>query len=298
MLRRAGLESGRPHRRTRHQTRHQIVSTGRGVPEEKAAYPLPPGMLGGLRQVLRAAVRGVYSPADSGFPEPGTDERQVRLLQAEARPHRFRSQRRDHRFRRVARARQGEQVEQSAGGARIRGPHPGHVEGDAAGRSEHRLEGGAVASEVRREHEHVGRLQVRTGVEESEEAVVQHLRLAKRGVADVDLDGVVRARRFSRPFPEILFHRLPREPQVQDVPLHRGELRRFLRGYEVFVGFRSGALRVDERIDHVASRPAPGREELVARAEVMFGGIDPRGPQPALAFRVDVAPVLRHGLRM
>ena len=36
------------------------------------------------------------------------------------------------------------------------------------------------------------------GVEQAEEPIVQHLRLANGGVADVDLDGVVRTGSFSR----------------------------------------------------------------------------------------------------
>ena len=87
-------------------------------------------------------------------------------------------------------------------------------------------------------------------------------------------------------------HRLSRRTQLENVPLQRGEPRRPPRRDEVVAGLRAGVLRVDERVRHVAARPAPGREKLVADVEVAFGGIDVRGAQPALARRVDVAPVL------
>ena len=287
VLRGAGVESGRSRRRAGHQARHQVVAGRRGVPEEEAPHPLAPGVLSGLRQVHCAAVRGVHSPADSGFPEPGADDRQIRLRQVESHPDRLRPERREHRFRRVARAHEGEQVEQGAGCARIRCPHPGDVKGDPAGRSEHRRDGGAVTGEIRGEHQHVGRLEIRMRVEEAEEPVVQRLRFADRGVADVDLDRVVRFA--SRGLP---LHRLSRRAQLEDVPLQRGEPRRPPWRDEVVAGLRAGVLRIDERVRHVATRPAPGCEKLVADVEVAFGGIDVRGSQPTLARRVDVAPVL------
>ena len=57
-------------------------------------------------------------------------------------------------------------------------------------RREDRLDGRPVDLEVRGQDEHVGRRQVPVGIEEGEQPVVQDLRLAHRGVADVDPERV------------------------------------------------------------------------------------------------------------
>ena len=243
---------------------------------------------------------------------------------------------------------QGQQIEERAQGSRLGHAGPGNVARDAPRRREDRLDGRPVDFQVRSQHEDIGGLQVRMGVEDGEQAIVHDLRLAHRGVADVDLEGIVRGShwRIQRPhrrsrhrndtggragnrgaravhirdrwallwrgshLPDgaggrtgnrgvrawcIPDHgispcRFLRETEIEDVPLHRGKPAGSGRLLEVLLPFGVGDL--DQGIEAVASRPPPGREQLVALGEVAGVGVGAFGPMADLAARMDVAPVL------
>ena len=87
--------------------------------------------------------------------------------------------------------------------------------------------------------------------------------------------------------------RLAREPEIEDVPLHRGEPAGAVRRYEVLLPLH--ALALDEGVERIAPRPSPGREQLVALGEVARDGAGVPGPAVDLAPRTDVAPVLPAG---
>ena len=76
-------------------------------------------------------------------------------------------------------------------GARLPSPCAHDVAGNASRRSEDRLDGGSVDREVRGQHEDVGRLEVRVGIEDGEQPVVQDLGLAQGRMANVDLERIV-----------------------------------------------------------------------------------------------------------
>ena len=215
---------------------------------------------------------------------------------------------REDRLRAVPRSRQAQEVEECPHRAGPRRPHPGDVARNASRRGEHRLDGGPANVEARGEHQDVGRLQVPMLVEEREQAVVQDLGLAHRGVTDVDLKRIVRRRRifavpriFNRPGPRRIFaergdrwpFRLGRptsEAQFEDVALHRGEPVGTCGRHEVLLPLRVREL--DEGVEHVASRPSPRGEQLVAFGQVARIRIGAVGAVVDLAPRVDVAPVL------
>ena len=185
----SGAESVRPGR-TGHEPFDEGVRVRHRVPEQEAAQPLPPRMAGRFRQPLRPPVGLIRAPADSGFPDQSAQGGKVAFADPEPGPDRRRVERREDRFRPQARARQIEQVEERAQGARLPSPC-GDVAGDASRRAEHRLDGGSVDREVRGQHEDIGRLEVRVGVEEGEKLVVQDLGFAQGRVADVDPERIV-----------------------------------------------------------------------------------------------------------
>ena len=316
---------------TGYEPRDRLGGIRHRVAEQEASQAVPPGVIGGLRQVFLAPVRRVHAPADAGFAHPFTDRGDLGATDPEPRSDCRRRKRPEHRLRAVARCREGQEIEECAQRARLRRPRAGDVARDAPRGGEDGLDGGPVGFQVRRQHENVGGLEVRMGIEDGEQAVVQHLRLPHRRVADVDLERIVRPgcpglRRPGlsirprdgagrRPDPwsrlrqraggspdirigcaervhrcRIVPRRFLREPEVEDVALHRGETAGARGLHEAFLPLR--ARHLDQGVDHVASRPAPGREQLVALGEVAGIGVRAFGPAVDLASRVDVAPVL------
>ena len=144
------------------------------------------------RQSLVFAVVPINAPADACFVDPLAQRRELPFGDPELLAYRLRFQRRHHGFRAVARIRQRQEIQERLHGAGRRRAGAGDVERDDIGGREHGFDGRRVVDDVRREHQHVRRLDVRVGIEQAKQPVVQHLRLAHRRVADVDLDGVVR----------------------------------------------------------------------------------------------------------
>ena len=125
-------------------------------------------------------------------------------------------------------------------------------------------------------------------VEQPEQTVVQHLGLAHRRMADVDLDGIVGRSLSVSKGRRVGFRAFARQTQVENVALDRGQPMGALRRLEVFLPVRD----VDEGVERVAAGLPPRREQLVAFREIPFLRVGAHGPAVDLVPRRDVAPVL------
>ena len=277
-----------------HEPRDRLGGIGHRVTQQKPAQALPPGVIGGLGQVFLAPVRLVHPPADAGFPHPVPDRGDVRAADPEPDPDRRRRERCQHRLRPVPRRRQRQEVEKCVQRARLRRPRPDDIARDPPRRREDGLDDWSVGLQVRRQHQGVGRFEIRMRVEDGEQAVVQHLRLAYRGVADVNLNRIVPRRSPRRDRSAdgrfVVPGGLAREPEIEDVAVDRGQGAGARGLFEALLPIRIRHLH--QGVDHVATRPPPRREELVALREVAGAGVLAFGPVVDLAPRMDVAPVL------
>ena len=283
---RAGVQPPTPNGRGRDPGEESVGPLHR-VAEQQAPEAEPPTMSLRGRQVLVAPVRGVHAPADARGPNPVADIGEPLLRDAETRTHGGALQGSQHGLRAVAGARQREQVEQRAQPAGLAGRKTRHVERYPPGRREHRLDGRSVFGEARRHHQDVRGLDVVVLVEQGQQAVVQHLGLAHRGVADMNLQGRVGALR-RRP-PRRSFRS---RAQVEDIPLHLAEDGAFPGRVVQLVRRAKRELALGEQRLHVPGGLAQRRKDLVAFGAVVVRGVEGFRPPPDDPFRRDVAPVL------
>ena len=141
-------------------------------------------------------MRGVDAPADVIARDPEADRLQLALADLEALAHRAALQQLQHFARGEAASVQIQQPQEGARDAALRAHAAirdgvGDARRLALRRAEDGLDVGRVRLHARHGHEHVLRREAGERVEELEELIVQHLHLAHRPVAAVDLDGAV-----------------------------------------------------------------------------------------------------------
>ena len=233
-----------------------------GIAEQQPTKALAPSVAGGRGHAERGQMLGVDAPGYARALQAAAQRGQVRLVDAEAHLHRPGAQRRQHRAAAVARPGQGENVQERFDGRVVAPPATADIDRNHVRRGEHRLDGRRVVLQGRREDQHIGRLDVRVRIEDREQAVVQHLRFAHRRVADVDLQRVVVlgnvVGRMGVPV-----GRFVRAAQFEDVLLHHAKPRRDI-GIPVDLDGVSNTELVRQQRLHVARRPPPEREQLVA----------------------------------
>ena len=254
---RADVEAGAC-QRTGDDALHRRRVVADGIAEQQPANALAPGVAGGGGHAEGGQMRGVDAPANAGALQAAAQRVQALLVDAEAQLHRPRPQRRQHGAAAVARTGQGENVQKGLHGSVVAPPATADVDGNRVGGGKHGFDCRRVVLQCRRENQHVRRLDVWVRVENGEQAVVQHFRLAHRGVADVDLQRVV-----------VLGDVVPargvfRAAQFEDVLLHCAEPRRRI-GIAVDFERVANAEFVRQQRLHVARRAAPEREQLVAQ---------------------------------
>ena len=295
---RADIESGAA-QRTGDDALHRRRVVADGIAEQQPANALAPGVAGGVGHAEGGQMRGVDAPANAGALQSGAQRVQALLVNAEAQLHRPRPQRRQHGAAAVARTRQGENVQEGLHGSVVAPPATADVDGNRVGGGEHGLDCRRVVLQGRRENQHVRRLDVWVRIEDGEQAVVQHLRLAHRRVADVDLQRVVVLGDVA-PARRVLC-----AAQFEDVLLHRAEPRGRI-GIAVDFERVANAEFVRQQRLHVARRAAPEREQFVAerrrgeavawgcfrRAGIVASCAACRGPLPC---RARVCPELAAG---
>ena len=99
-------------------------------------------------------------------------------------------------------------------------------------------------------------------VEKAQQAIMQHFDLARRGVTDVDLDGVVRATWLYARGVRRFFVRLDCRPPRKDVSLHCPEA--CLGGIAIGFAARHCRKLFREKPLHVARQTAPGGDQFVS----------------------------------
>ena len=275
-------------RRTGHQPVDDRIRVRHGITEQEAAYPLPPRVVGRGRQSFRLPLGFVRTPPDAGVAHPGAQSGEVGFVQPEPGADRGRVERGEDGFGAEPRIRQIEQVEKGAQTARAGRPRTRAAERHAVRGAEDRVDGRAVHLRVWREHQDVRGLQVGMGVEQPEQTVVQHLGLAHRRMADVDLDGIVGRVLSVSKGRRVGFRAFARQTEVENVALDRGQPMGALGRLEMLLRIRD----VDEGVERVAAGLSPRREQLVPLREISFLRVGARGPAVDLVPRKDVAPVL------
>ena len=258
-----------------------------GIAEQQPAQAVVPVVVGRGGHVQFRTVRGVEAPADARPPHGIADAFQVMFADAEAGAYRGRAQRRQHRVGRIARAGQFQQVEERGQRGTFVEPPAADLEADPARGAEHRRNDRRIGVEVRRQHQHVRGLDVGILVEHAEQPVVEHLDFASRGVADVDLNGVVRGEgcrwcrwcRWCRGAKDLCLHGA--EAGVAGwLVVRRGLVR------------QNGCLLTVQQCLHVACRPAPSLQQLVLLGVVAAGfarrDVGPEIPARAEQEQVDV----------
>ncbi len=174
----------------------EAVTRRQGEPQKEPAQPEGPGV-GVLARQLQVRTHGrVQAPAHAGFGDPGVDALQGIGIDTEAPGDGRDLQPGQHLRRPQARVRQPEQLGNRAQDRLLRRQTPvGDRPGDALLRrcgTEHRVDVGGIAVDVRSHADDLPGLESRQGRKEPQQPVVQDLDLAVAPVTRLDLDGVVR----------------------------------------------------------------------------------------------------------
>jgi hypothetical protein len=176
---------------------------GQSPAEQQPLQPEAPGVLlvGGER-VRVGAVGAVEPPAHRALAHPAAQHVLRARVETEARGDRRQRDQVQHRHRVDTRGREVEHAQRDVGGgvAATRRPvdHAQRERRRAAGGRERRLDERRGPGDVGREDEDVARPQRRVGIEQGEQLVAQHLRLAHGAVAGVQAPAGLVARQLDR----------------------------------------------------------------------------------------------------
>ena len=244
------------------QRRHafDVAFVGAGVAEQQSIDGPLPGVGVFIRRAAGHAVRGVAAPACAGLGQRFAQAVDQRGREAQPLRHRRRRQQRQPLGQREARARQAQHAQEPVGQRLPRQRAAvGHGVGQRARRVHRRAEHGVhqrrVGVHVGREHGDVARLQLRVGVQQRAQLVVQHLHFAQRRVAGVQLQAAVgrveRAHRRGR-----------RRAARQQVAL-QGLQQSVLVGFGIGGEFAAGLHHVagEQQVDEIAAGGTVGHQQ-------------------------------------
>ncbi len=262
----------------------RVVVAAPRVAEEQPIEAEAPRVLGRGGQLERRARGGVHAPADPRGAHPLAGDREVGLREAEAAADGVHVEEREQPTRLVAAPGQREEIEERAHHRAVGAERPvGHGERNGAlarRRPEDGVDRGRVRLDVGRHHHHVGGAERRIGVEERQQLIVQHLDLAERAVAGVELDRAVLGRRGRR-------RCVPAERQhVALQPLENGRRRR---SHERLVDLEADPLA--HQVDELAPLLPERREQRMPDLQVRVARRRGRAARQ-LRLGHDVAPVL------
>ena len=181
------------------------------VTQDEPAESVTPAVMRGRGRPEVRLVLVIPGPADAGVGDRAVDRLQVGFGDLEAGADRGRLERCEDGAGRIAGTGEFQQVEKGGDCGAFGEALPTDAVVDLARGAEDRLDQRCVGVEVGSQQEDVGGLDVGVGVEDAEQAIVQDLDFAGRGVADVNLERVVVGR--GNGFPAV----------TENVALHRVE---------------------------------------------------------------------------
>ena len=270
-----------------------FVARTHEMAEQQPVQAEPPAMRAGGGHTQFAAVVRVQPPADAGSAHPLVQPGQHRRVQVEAGEQGVVLAQGEHLGPGAAAGEQGEQVEAAADqrlplARALVGERPGNALVGCGG-AEHAGDGPGVQADVGRGHEDVSRGEPGQGLEQVEQPVVEHLHLAQRRAAGVQLHGAI-----VRPQDEPLLAGPGAVVEVEDVVLQGGEQVR-----PRALGVAVDVLRAE--FDQLAEKVAPGPAErqqqgIAAVVQVVIGlGTGAAPGRGQLSGRTQVRPVVAAG---